>query len=88
MAELCAITEDLLKFVRASVDETGQVDETTDLLATGVIDSLLVADLTVQIEAAFGVTLSVRDISPENFRSVEQLARLVQAKQQRTRPAA
>lgn len=83
-----SIQTHLLEFVRRNCDNPGDIEMTTDLIATAAIDSLLVADLTAEIESAFDVTLSIRDISPEHFRTVENLARLITTKKTKQRDAA
>jgi acyl carrier protein len=52
----------------------------TDLLAEGLLDSLLVMDLANSIEREYGVSINNADISPRNFRTVRALAALVQSR--------
>lgn len=82
------IARQLLTHLQANVPQADQVGPATDLLELGVLDSLLVADLFVVIETRFGVSLSASDVSPQNFRSVQKLAELVAAKQQKLSRAA
>lgn len=53
-------------------------DDQTSLLATGAIDSLGVLDLMGFIEERFAVEISDQDFDPDNFETVEQLARFVE----------
>ncbi len=55
-------------------------DVTTDLIENGILDSLLVTDLVLFAQSAFGIELAARDISPEHFSCVERMADLVQGK--------
>ncbi|MCG3162920.1 MAG: D-alanine--poly(phosphoribitol) ligase subunit 2 [Acidobacteria bacterium] len=49
----------------------------TDLLATGIMDSLALVELILRIEQDFGVQVSVDDLELENFRSLDSIARFV-----------
>ncbi len=82
------IQQQLLAYLRANVAGAGPLEVATDLLALGVLDSLLVADLFVFVETRLAVDLNAADVSPQNFRSVERLAALVAAKQQKISKAA
>ena len=53
------------------------VMKSDDLFTEGLIDSFGILDLLSQLEAAFGVSVSNDDLTWQNFRSVEQIARLV-----------
>ena len=48
-----------------------------DLFTEGLIDSFGILDLLSQLEAAFGVSVSNDALTWQNFRSVEQIARLI-----------
>ncbi len=82
------IQQQLLTYLRANVADAGGLEPTTDLLASGMLDSLLVADLFVFLETRLGVELSAADVSPQNFRTIERLAALVAAKRQKVAKAA
>jgi D-alanine--poly(phosphoribitol) ligase subunit 2 len=47
---------------------------TTDLIATGLIDSLALVSLIVEIETELGVELPLDDFDPDRFRTVETMA--------------
>jgi D-alanine--poly(phosphoribitol) ligase subunit 2 len=49
----------------------------TDLFENGIIDSLQVVELLLQLERRFGVRIAIDDIDLENFRTLERIARLV-----------
>ena len=51
----------------------------TDLLMANVLDSLLLMDLVIVIENEFGVALAGEDIAPHNFKTLGNLARIVQS---------
>jgi len=49
----------------------------TDLLLTGIIDSLALVELLLRLEQTFGAPISVDDLELDNFRSIESIARFV-----------
>jgi acyl carrier protein len=49
----------------------------TDILAAGILDSLALVTLLVEIEQQFGVTLPLEDLDIEGLRTVERIADLV-----------
>lgn len=52
----------------------------TELLDTGLVDSLMLVELLAHLEEEFGLTVTAEDLEIENFRSVERIARLVAAR--------
>ena len=50
---------------------------TTDLLETGLLDSLGLVELLFHLEQRFGFTTNFADLDFENFRSVERIAEMV-----------
>jgi D-alanine--poly(phosphoribitol) ligase subunit 2 len=59
-------------FVEALTIQVPSVD--TDLVETGLLDSLALVELLFAIEQRFGVDLSLGELDIENFRSVERIA--------------
>jgi acyl carrier protein len=55
--------------------EVSSVD--TDLVETGLLDSLALVELLAQLEETFGVSISTDDIELENFRSIANIAGFV-----------
>ncbi len=49
----------------------------TDLLETGLLDSMGLVDLLMHIEKAFGLTIGLEDLDVEDFRSVTSIAAVV-----------
>jgi len=49
----------------------------TDLVETGLLDSLTLVELLAQLEETFGVSISTDDLELENFRSIASIAGLV-----------
>lgn len=75
-----SVENKLLAFLGDNAYVSGELGPTTDLIESGVLDSLLVTDLVLFIESSFGIVLKGGSIAPKNFRSVECLARLVVGK--------
>lgn len=88
MSERPSVEELLLAFLAQNAHFSGELDRTTDLIEEGVLDSLLVTDLVLFAESKFGVALSAGNISPQHFRSVECLARLIVSKLDKVNKAA
>jgi len=55
--------------------EVSSVD--TDLVGTGLLDSLALVELLAQLEETFGISVSTDDLEFENFRSITSIARFV-----------
>ena len=51
-----------------------------DLLATGVLDSLTLIELLVNLEEHFGMRIPLDELQIEDIRSVRSIARLVESK--------
>lgn len=62
-----------------SGDERG-FDDNTDLLTAGILDSFSTLSITAYLEQSFAARLAPADMTPENLRSVNALARMVLAK--------
>lgn len=58
--------------------EVSSVD--TDLVGTGLLDSLTLVELLAQLEETFGVTISTDDLELENFRSIESIASFLESR--------
>ena len=52
----------------------------TDLMEAGVLDSTKFMEMVAYVEDAFGVEVDDEDLTPENFGSIEKMARFVKAK--------
>ncbi len=49
----------------------------TDLLETGILDSITLVELIMHIEETFGITITLKDIEFDRLRSVARIAELV-----------
>ena len=75
VAEVHALVEEKLG-LQAALD--------TDLIATGILDSLTLVELLMDLETHFRITISLEDLELDDIRSIVLLAKLVS---QRLQPA-
>jgi len=54
------------------------IKDSDELLESGIMDSLGILDLVAFIESEFNITVSDEDLSPENFSSIENVARFAE----------
>lgn len=62
-------------------DDAVAYDDSDSLLAEGIVDSVGVMDLVLFVEQAFNVDVEDREITPDNFDSIDKMARFVRTKQ-------
>ena len=64
------------------VTATGQtsINGDTELQDSGILDSLLMMDLLVFVEAELGIRLDFEDLTPDTFRSPATIARLIESR--------
>jgi len=68
---------DLTRFVQSRGTRYAQATLRTDLLETGMLDSLLLMDLIFHIEEAYGVRFGSDQVNPSNFRTIEDTVSFV-----------
>ena len=61
-------------------DDGTKLQDSASFLEEGVVDSTGILELVMFVEETFDITVEDEEIVPENFDSVEQLARYVQLK--------
>lgn len=54
---------------------------TTELIRSGIIDSLATLELVSFLEERFGIELGPQDVGPENLGTLDSIDRLVRSKQ-------
>ena len=70
----------LTDYLQSVSHAQGSIRNETDLLESGLLDSLQVMDLVCFLEIRFQVTMQPADISPSNLRSVSRIAHFVHAR--------
>lgn len=66
------------KIIEIIEDITGEVvEEDTDLIEEGILDSFDIVSLLLELEEAFDVKIDVAEILPENFKSVNTIENLI-----------
>ena len=66
---------DMMKMIAAEVstDPSHEIEPTTDLLLTGLVDSLGVVMIVGWIEDRLGIEIDPSDVVLDNFQTVEQM---------------
>lgn len=70
------IQEKVLKIIREINNKVPEGID-IDLLSNGYFDSFSLANLVVELEEAFAIEISGEDIVPENFRTIEKIADMI-----------
>ncbi len=75
--------QQLIKEISGLIREKLLTDVTSseqDLLASGVLDSLTLVQLLLDLESRFGVTIPLEELEIDDFRTLSSIARLVQSR--------
>jgi len=86
MSEITELCQRIFKILEAMNLEVPSAD--TDLFQDGLLDSLTFVELLVKLEEELGVSISLDDLEPDNFRSVDHIASFVMSNQQYPKSAA
>lgn len=73
------ITEYLLSEIIFSHNE---VDSSTNLIESGLVDSISIVKIILHIEKAFSIAFSEEDMHPENFESIDNMERTILRKKE------
>ena len=73
MDKYANIIMDILK----EVNQYENIEKDTDLLEAGILNSLNLLYLIEELEDRYEMTIPESEVKPENFRSIEQIALLV-----------
>lgn len=71
-----SIQDRLVEFLQ-SVTGQQEINVTTELINSGVLDSLTMMDLLVFVESEFQLRLDFQDITPELFENAGTIAELI-----------
>ena len=61
-------------------EDPSQIDETTPLMSSAVLDSTSTLKLILFIEEQFGVELEARDLKPSNLETIGSIIRTIQSR--------
>jgi acyl carrier protein len=70
---------DLIRFVQSRGERHAGVTSQTDLIESGLLDSLLLVDLILYIEELCGIKFESDQVNPSNFRTMSAIVDLVLA---------
>ena len=68
---------DIVQFVQGRGARYAEVTLRTDLLESGLLDSLLLMDLIFHIEEAYGIRFDTDHVNPSNFRTIVDIVSFV-----------
>ncbi len=68
---------DIVQFVQARGARYTEVTLRTDLLESGLLDSLLLMDLIFHIEEVYGIRFDSNHVNPSNFRTIMDIVSFV-----------
>ena len=61
-------------------DVTGEaVEDTTEIIEEGILDSFDIVTLVIELNDAFGVKIQVSELLPENFSNVLAIKKLIKS---------
>jgi acyl carrier protein len=68
---------DIVQLVQARGARYTEVTLRTDLLESGLLDSLLLMDLIFHIEEVYGIRFDSNNVNPSNFRTIMDIVSFV-----------
>ena len=77
---------DLLHFVQSRGSRHAEVTSQTDLLESGLLDSLLLMDLIFHIVEVYGIRFDSDHVNPANFRRIVDIVKFVLEQAPRQQP--
>jgi len=80
MSERTELSRRIFKILETMNLEVPSAD--TDLFQDGLLDSLTFVELLVKLEEELGASISLDDLEPDNFRSVDHIASFVMVNHQ------
>ena len=70
------VEQQLIQLFAQNLNLAGAAPD-TDLIATGMLDSLALVDLLVQLESEFKIKINLDDLEIDNFRSILNIAAFI-----------
>ena len=77
MADRNQLQADLVQFVQSRGSRHANITLQTDLLESGLLDSLLLMDLIFHIEEHYGFQFDSDQVNPANFRTIMDIVNFV-----------
>lgn len=81
-----SIQEQLVEFLNSVTGQT--ITDSTELIDSGLLDSLTMMDLLVFVESDFEVRLDFQDIRPDLFKNPATISQLIAERQTEQKKAA
>lgn len=82
MEQVDAVQRQLLDYLIGRAVMPEGANESTELIDSGILDSLQLMDLVMHVQSAFSVRLQAVDVRPDHFRTVACLADLIQQRRE------
>ena len=70
-----------IKAILSDVINADIPSDDTDLVETGMLDSLALVSFILELETAFGLSVSYDNLEIDNFRTIKSIAKFVQQHQ-------
>ena len=77
MVDRNQLEADLVQFVQSRGTRHANITSQTDLLESGLLDSLLLMDLIFRIEEHYGFRFDSDQVNPANFRTIMDIVNFV-----------
>jgi acyl carrier protein len=70
---------DTIMEILTELEPYEDIDNSTDLIESGILDSLSIVYLVTQLEDKYNITIDENKILPDNFKSVDKIIELLNA---------
>lgn len=70
-------TKEQILAILKEVKPTKNLENVTDIIEGGYIDSFELMSLVVRLNEAFGIEISIDELVPDNFNSIDAIAAMV-----------
>lgn len=71
-------TKEQVLAILKEVKPTKNLENVTDIIEGGYIDSFELMSLVVRLNETFGIEITINELTPENFNSVEAISAMVE----------
>ena len=77
---IATVSDDQIMRLISELAHTEALSAETDIIESGLLDSLLFVELLSRLEERFGVSVTFDDIEFDNFRSARQIAEFINSR--------